>query len=345
VRRRPRAVWLLDAPQPTGAAIMALRRVRVLSRALASTPLALSGGSAPVGSPLRGVQPAGGLAGEVRIARADLVVTTSERTLASAAPRLTGHTRLIHFLHARPDDELRSERFLRRIGAASRVIVPPSVDAAAFAAAVGLPSDRVSSMDDFTLPADALLSAAQPDVALAAGRLPAGSAILDLAEAFRLAGPELPGWQLRVAGDGPGRAELEDFVAAHRLRSRLLVLGARHDLAAHYLDAGLVARIEPTDVNGLSVLEALAAGLPVLAADSVPAARRHVRDGVDGRVLGRVDPPALAAALVELSEPGVRAELAAAARTSGRGLLTDAGREELHALFATVLDTDARRHR
>lgn len=86
--RRARVAWLLDEPTPTGAAMMAARRITVLRDRCASTLLALSGapGRVPAGTPLHGIMPSRGLTGEVRIARADLVVTTSELTLATAAP-------------------------------------------------------------------------------------------------------------------------------------------------------------------------------------------------------------------------------------------------------------------
>jgi glycosyltransferase involved in cell wall biosynthesis len=336
---RPKVVWLLDSREPTGAAVMALRRMRVLRYRHTSTALAMSTTPrAPKDSPLVAALPASGLAGEVRIARADIVVTTTERTLASAAPRMsTG--RLVHFLHTRADAALASSQFMKRLPAITRIVVPASVDPADFAERSGLQPAQVVTADDFTLPRDSLLGTARAKVILAAGRLDDSSTILDLAEAFRLALPLLPGWQLRVAGGGPKEAELGAFVERHGLGSRLLVLGARHDLATQYLDAGLVVRIGPAEANGLSVLEALAAGVPVLGSDSVPAVNRYVHHGVNGWVLGRRDPQAIAAALVETSDPTRRADYAAAARTNPAGLLTDVGRRALHDLFDAVLDS------
>jgi glycosyltransferase involved in cell wall biosynthesis len=322
--------------------VMAMRRIRVLRHRYATTAVALS--TAPRGvpreSPLAAVESATGLGGEIRVARADLVVTTSDRTLASAAPRLTAG-RLVHFLHVDPDAALASDEFVKRLPVITRLVVPVTAAPADIAARTGLRPEQVVAADDCTIPRDSLLGRARAEVILAAGRLHDGSAILDLAEAFRLALPLLPGWQLRVAGGGPGLPRLQAFVDRHDLGSRLLVLGPRYDLPAQYLDAGVVARVERSEANGLSVIEALAAGVPVLGCDTVPAVVRHVRHDVNGWVLGRCDPTAIADALVRLADPDRRAGYAAAARAGAVGMLTETARTELSDLFDAALDSPA----
>jgi glycosyltransferase involved in cell wall biosynthesis len=344
VIRRPRAVWLVDSADPSGATIMAGRRMDVLRHRLSSTMLALSAPSSPVpvDSPLRSVPRVGGLVGEARIARADLVITTSERTLASAAARLPRRAALVHFLHTRPEVPLRAELFLRRITAASRVVVPLDVDPADFARRCGLAADQVLAADDFTPASESLFAPGGGQVILAAGRLPAQPAVLDLINAFRLAQDRLHQWQLRIAGWGPGLDEVRALVDRHRLSPQVLLLGARHDLAVQYLDAGLVVRLDDGDVNGLSVLEALAAGVPVAASRSVPAARRHIRHATNGWLLDRTDPVALAEQLRHLAEPAVGSQLRAGAAQAPTGLLTSVGRDDLHRLIDTTLDVAER---
>lgn len=290
MRRRPRAVWLLDSTDPSGAMVMALRRIEALRARLASTPLTISRGNprVPAGSPLRGLLAAASLSGEVRIARAELVVSTSERTLATAAPRIRPGTRLVHFVHTDPMLAFESEPIMRTLPRVSAVVVPAQVDAAWFARSVGLPADRAIALDDFTLPEQTYLGTALPKVVLAPGRLIPGSGVMELVEAFRQALPVLPGWQLRIAGWGPLHEALAEFVDAHGLASRIRLLGARHDLATDYLNAGVVVRLAAAEANGLPVLESLTAGIPVIGASSVPAVQRNVRDGVNGLVqIGR----------------------------------------------------------
>jgi glycosyltransferase involved in cell wall biosynthesis len=340
--RRPRAVWLVDSADPTGATVMALRRITLLRSRLAITPLALAGRSQPVpaGAPRPGVLRATSLAGEVRIARAELVITSTERTLISAAPRLRPGARLIHFLHTDPLVALRSERFLRSVPLVSALVVPAQVEPGEFARLVGLRADQVVAMDDFTLAEESWLSTATSRVVLAVGQLLPTSGSLELAEGFVRALPELPEWQLRFAGWGEHRRVLEDYVAARGLAARIQLLGARPDVALDYLDAGVVARLDAHDAGGLPVLEALSAGVPVLGAARVPAVRHYVRDGVNGVVLHHLDPPAIADALHALADPHRRSELARGARENRSGLLDDAGRRALLRLVDTVVDSE-----
>jgi glycosyltransferase involved in cell wall biosynthesis len=339
VTRRPRAVWLLDSEAPTGATVMSLRRMRVLRDRLSSSAFSLLPvpGGVPAPSAYARIPQLSGLAAEVRIARAALVVTGTARTLAAAAPRLTGRTRLVHFLNALPDVAFANDLFTSRLTAAAVVVVPLELDPGEFARKAGIRREQVVAMDDFTVPEHSLLGTARARTILAADSLTDGAAAVALAEGFRLALPKLPGWQLRIAGWGPGLDALVNFVDRHQLAPRVLALGAQHDLAPHYLDAGLVVRIGPDEANGLSVLEALAAGVPVLGSESIPAVRRHVRHDVNGWVLDRTDPPAIAEAFVALADPARRERLGAAARTSRTGLVTAATSRQLYEIVDAAL--------
>ncbi|MBE7189937.1 glycosyltransferase [Jatrophihabitans endophyticus] len=351
--RHPRVVWFVDDRAPTGATTMALRRAAVLRGSAEQTVLALRRGPRTVPRPRAGtawsaIAEPGGLTGEMAFARADVVVTTSELTLASAAARATGRSRLVHVVHEPAVRALARPRVARALPLVDWLLVPAATDLERVSALAALPRDRIVAVDDFTLPGEALLSSAAGRVVLAAGRIGSEDPTvpdptLDVVDGFVRAyrahrDGALRGWQLRLAGDGPGLPALLDHVDGLGAGGEVVVLGAQPGLAAHYLDAGVVVRVALPEANGLSVVEGLAAGVPVVSSPASPAAVRHVRHGVNGTMLEDIGPDGIAAAFVELADPQRRAAYAAAARADRVGLLDPAGRAGVQDLLHTILD-------
>jgi glycosyltransferase involved in cell wall biosynthesis len=77
--------------------------------------------------------------------------------------------------------------------------------------------------------------------------------------------PRCEGWELRVFGDGPDRGEIERHRDALGLGDRVTLLGNRDDVAARLADCDAFALISDWEGLPYSILEAMAAGLPVLA--------------------------------------------------------------------------------
>ncbi len=105
---------------------------------------------------------------------------------------------------------------------------------------------------------------------LAAGRLVHKKGFDLLIEAFARVAPEFPQVQLLIAGDGEERPALEELVHRLKLRDRVKLLGFADRQQTIRLFLGceffvLSSRIEPF---GIVVLEAMAAGKPVLATRS-----------------------------------------------------------------------------
>jgi glycosyltransferase involved in cell wall biosynthesis len=115
-----------------------------------------------------------------------------------------------------------------------------------------------------------------------------------------------PAWRLRVIGDGPDRALIEERRDALGLADRVELLGQRPDVPE--LLRGVDAFVLPTLWEGLpySILEAMAAALPVVAS-RVGGIPEEVVDGETGFLVERQDPAALAGALQRLHRDGTRA--------------------------------------
>jgi glycosyltransferase involved in cell wall biosynthesis len=146
----------------------------------------------------------------------------------------------------------------------------------------------------------------KPDTILSVGSL---SDRKDHATLLRAAG-QLESVQVLIAGDGPLRNSLRKLCAELRLHERVRFLGRRDDIPE--LMASAEVYVQPSRVEGfgLAPLEAMAAGLPVIASDAP-----GMREVVDGAALtfpvGNAD--ALAGRLRDLlSKPELRAELSRA---------------------------------
>ncbi len=74
------------------------------------------------------------------------------------------------------------------------------------------------------------------------------------------------GWNLQIAGSGPERASLEALAAALGVAGATRFLGYRTDLPTVMDRASLLVAPCPIEGLGLSLLEAMAGGLPVVAA-------------------------------------------------------------------------------
>lgn len=121
------------------------------------------------------------------------------------------------------------------------------------------------------------------------------------AQSYRLLARALAGlagrpWQLIVVGDGPARDEVAAALAPLAGRVRLAGAAEPARLRGFYAAADLMVWPAIQEAYGMALLEAQAAGLPVLAGD-VGGVPDIVRDGVTGRLVPEGDPEAFAAAL------------------------------------------------
>jgi glycosyltransferase involved in cell wall biosynthesis len=126
-----------------------------------------------------------------------------------------------------------------------------------------------------------------------------------LIDAFVAIADRRPEWDLLIVGDGPLRAGLEARVPAP-IRHRVIwtgFVGEQADVGALYRLGDVLVLPSDYEPWALVVNEAAAAGLAVVASDSVGAAAELVRDGVNGRTFPRGDLPALTAALLEVTDP------------------------------------------
>jgi phosphatidyl-myo-inositol alpha-mannosyltransferase len=162
--------------------------------------------------------------------------------------------------------------------------------------------------------------------------------------AFAKVVAEVPDARLVVVGDGRDRETLGLLTDAVRERVDLLgVLPNDRIPAVHAAGEVLVASATGQESFGISLVEAMAAGLPVVASD-IEGYREVVQDGVDGLLVPPRDPEALAAGLVRLlTEPGLAARLGEAGRERARSFDWSIVVERLEDLYVRARSTNGGR--
>jgi GalNAc-alpha-(1->4)-GalNAc-alpha-(1->3)-diNAcBac-PP-undecaprenol alpha-1,4-N-acetyl-D-galactosaminyltransferase len=146
---------------------------------------------------------------------------------------------------------------------------------------------------------------------VAVGRLDPRKGFDLLLRAFHQIRDRYPDWQLTILGEGTTRAELEDLRAQLQLTDCVHIPGAVKNVSDYLYQADLF--VLPSRVEGfpMALCEAMACGLPVLAADCLSGPRDIIEDGVNGILVPTEDIDALAAGLATLmSDPLKRQYLA-----------------------------------
>ena len=233
-------------------------------------------------------------------------------------------------------DELRNERGLVRVllgvqarwerrntARADAVVVPSRYSAAVAAEVYGVPAARIGVVPEgIDLAAWRARLAAAPrrprpgPTVLAVGRTYARKRFPDLLHAAARLKPAIPGLRVRVVGKGPEWDALVRLHAELGLGDTVALRGdvTWDELAEEYVNADCFCLPSVQEGFGIVFLEAMAAGLPVVAcrAAAVP---EVVREGETGVLVPPRAPPALADALADLLRRPERARaLGGAAR-------------------------------
>lgn len=116
-------------------------------------------------------------------------------------------------------------------------------------------------------------------------------------------------WRLAIFGEGPLETELRAYAARLGIGHRVLFAGYVDDPMACYAATDLVVLSSLSEGFGNVLIEAMAAGVPVVATDAPHGPREILADGRFGPLVPVGDAKALAAAIAEMLEHPTPAKL------------------------------------
>ena len=147
-------------------------------------------------------------------------------------------------------------------------------------------------------------------------------------------------WELELIGGGPLEEEARGLAAALGIAGRVRLSGYQPDPAVALARAQVFVLSSRSEGFPRSVLEAMRAGLPVVASD-VGGVREAVSEGINGLLVPPGEPKALAGALEKLiAEAPERQRLGAAARRIYEGRFRfERMLQETMEVYDTVVDS------
>ena len=163
----------------------------------------------------------------------------------------------------------------------------------------------------------------------------------DLFEAARLVGEQDLPVRFAVVGQGPMADELTARHAALGLGSRLQILGYRPDAPRITAAADLFVLASHHEGLPVAVMEAFAAGVPVVATD-VGGLSEAVREGESGRLVAPRRPDLLADAIAALAvDEAARSRLAQGAAATASRFSAQRSEAEIEEVYRRAIDTAA----
>ncbi|GHH93992.1 glycosyltransferase family 4 protein [Streptomyces capillispiralis] len=193
-------------------------------------------------------------------------------------------------------------------------------DAACYRRKMRLPGVRVEALPN-SVP-DPVLPGADGNArtVVAAGRLVPVKRYDLIIEAFARVVAEFPDWRLRIYGKGEEHDRLRARIETLGLWNNVFLMGAATPMEAEWVKGSIGAAASNFEPFGMTIVEAMRCGLPVVSTDCPYGPGEIIRDGEDGRLVPVGDERAFGEALLDLVRDDERR------RRMGRAALDNARR-------------------
>ncbi|MFE3095252.1 glycosyltransferase [Streptomyces sp. NPDC059248] len=208
-----------------------------------------------------------------------------------------------------------------RYGRLDAITTVTEADARAYRTRLRLPGVRVDAVPNGVPEPSVPPADGSGKIVVAAGRLTRVKRYDVLVDAFAKVVAERPDWRLRIYGSGDAtgdeNAALTALIDRNGLREHVSLMGNVHPLDPEWVKGSVAAVTSTKESFGMTIVEAMRCGLPVVSTDCPHGPREIIEDGVDGRLVPVGDVDAVAAALLELiGDDDRRRRAGAAARAS-----------------------------
>jgi sugar transferase (PEP-CTERM/EpsH1 system associated) len=247
------------------------------------------------------------LARRLRRLNPDVVHThnTAAFLYGTTAALLVGVPRIIHTRHGQRFQASSRETFaFRTLSRLAHRVVSVSEDGRQLTVAEGVRADRACLIRNGVDLAQFSYSGPRPGgPAMVVARLSAEKDIATLIQAMKHLSCQLDSQRqpltLSIVGDGALRPQLESLTRSLELGATIRFLGERNEVPALLAEASMFVLPSLTEGISLTLLEAMARGLPVVATD-VGGNPEVVEAGRTGLLVSARDPRALAQAMMKI---------------------------------------------
>ncbi|MFC4021899.1 glycosyltransferase family 4 protein [Micromonospora sp. GCM10011542] len=249
----------------------------------------------------------------LRSTDADVVVGTRPGLNIAVARYAPDHAVRVaqeHMTQDLIDDGLKAEirRHYPRIDLAYTVT---GADAEAFRLGNPVPGTRIEVLPNSSPPPEVPAADGRGRIVMAAGRLDPIKRYDRLITAFARAAADCPEWTLRIYGDGEQRTALAVLIRELGVYDRVHLMGRRDDMSTEWVKGAIAAVSSERESFGMTIVEAMRLGLPVVSTDCPVGPREIIEDGEDGLLVPSDDLDAYAAALRTLMrDDALRARMA-----------------------------------
>lgn len=217
--------------------------------------------------------------------RADVVVTTTPAIALLASRFLGPDTRIVHQEHRySPARGMGFEPLRACAHRLDTIAVLTERNAAWLREELGADAPRIEVVPNGIDVSAFAQSARHQPLVVSAGRLVPGKQFDHLVRAFALATEDHLEWRLRIYGEGPSKPRLLTEARRFGMETRLELPGPVSDIENHLAKASVFALTSRSEAQSLVLLEAQAAGVPVVSYDT-PVGPREIVAATGGGIV------------------------------------------------------------